>query len=70
MTRTRAEISVIPLAIILVGGFLWYEFLNRPAPPPAEIEAPDFRAIKDVKVKKETFFKQKEMIRASPKLYK
>ena len=56
MEKTRSEIAVIPIAIVLVGGFLWYEFLSRPVSESERLLVPDFASIKDVRTKKETFF--------------
>ena len=54
MSAKWAEIAVIPIAAVLVGGFLWFEHLTQPEVP--EVERPDFTAFADVKEKKAAFF--------------
>ena len=50
MMRNWRAIAVIPVAIVMVGGFLGYEFLSKPEP------ATDFTTMTDVKKKKLAFF--------------
>ena len=48
------ELAVIPIAIVLIGGFLLFEFRGRPGIEPAVV--PDFGSMTDVKQKKLAFF--------------
>lgn len=51
------ELAIIPITIFIIGGFLLWEFIDHPDET-VEVRrpVPDFAAIKDVKVKKQTFF--------------
>ncbi len=51
------ELAIIPIAIILIGGFLLWEFQDKPKEIVVEERpVPDFASITDVKTKKKTFF--------------
>ena len=50
MNLNQRELAILPIAILLIGGFLWLELKWRTS------RVPDFSAIENVKEKKETFF--------------
>ena len=50
MNQSQRELTILPIAILLIGCFLWLEFQWGTS------SVPDFSAIEDVKEKKETFF--------------
>lgn len=56
MNRTLSKLAVIPISVLLVGGFLWYLFTASQPDVPEPIEVPDFASITDVEHKKEAFF--------------
>ena len=58
MQRSASELSVIPIAAMLVASLLWSQFSAKQSEDSVipEAVAPDFSAIRDVKLKKQTFF--------------
>ena len=52
--KNRGELAVIPIAIVLIGGFLLFEFGGFPVSEPVAV--PDFGSMTDVKQKKLAFF--------------
>ena len=55
MNRTLSKLAVLPIAILLTGGFLWFVF-HSASGPSKKATVPDFAAIENVQEKKDTFF--------------
>ena len=55
MNRTLSKLAVLPIAILLTGGFLWFVF-HSASGPSQKATVPDFVAIENVQEKKDTFY--------------
>ena len=55
MNRTLSELAVLPVAILLTGGFLWFVF-HSAFGPSQKATVTDFAVIENVQEKKDTFF--------------
>ena len=56
MNRSISELAVIPITILLVGGFLLYLYTSKTDKPVSEPPVPDFGSMTNVQQKKDTFF--------------
>ena len=55
MNRTLDKITLLPIAVLLIGSGLWFVFHFTSGPSKKSV-VPDFAAIENVQEKKDTFF--------------